>query len=250
MGAAVELLRAVEQQELVLAYQPVFELATGRLRRVEALVRWSHPDHGLLLPGAFLPAAAQPGIADALNAFVVDQAIGQHRAWARAGARVPVAINVAPDSLRAGTLLAELDGALERHRVEPAMVTVEITEAATDAADPVIASCLLALSRRGVRVSLDDFGTRDASLDRLRRWHFDELKLDRLFVSNAATDAMDQTIIGFATGLAHDLGMTITAEGITGPAVLEVVRDLGVDDGQGYHLGRPVAPDAIPAYLS
>ena len=245
LSSAVALLAALEEGELFLAYQPTFDLQVLQLRGVEALLRWRHPERGLLGPDQFLPGALTGGLGARITAFVVNEAIAQCGRWARQGHDIAMSVNVPPAGLLDGTvpdLIAEL---LQREQVEASALTVELTEQPTVGDLVAVRPACTTLARLGVQLSLDDFGMGDSSLSRLYELQFDEIKLDRSFVANAASDPTARHIVAYSTELAHSLGIRVVAEGIESGAVLAVLTEYGVDIGQGYGLGRPTTAEAI-----
>ena len=243
LQSAVDLLEALDGDQLVLEYQAVFSLPDLRLAGFEALVRWDHPEYGMLAPASFLPEDMNGGLGWALTNFVLDEAVRTCAAWQRDGLEAGVAVNIAPGRLVDEVLPRYVADLLAHHRVEPRWLTVEVTEHRCAVDAPELRRALKSLARLGVRISLDDFGTGDSTLARLRCQHFDEIKIDRCFVAGAPDSPADRSIVEFATTLAHSLGMKVVAEGVeTGPA-LDLVASLGVDLAQGYHLHRPGSPD-------
>jgi diguanylate cyclase len=242
LQSAVDLLEAIDGDELKLHYQAIFALPAVELVGFEALVRWDHPIHGLLPPARFLPDEMGTGLGWALTNFVLDEAICACSTWQREGLRAGVAVNIAPGRLADLVLPEYISSVLDHHGVEAPSLTVEITEQRCAVDAPDMQRALQGLSRLGVRISLDDFGTGDSTLARLRTQHFDEIKIDRCFVAGAHTNPADRNIVEFATTLAHSLGMRVVAEGIETAAELGLVTSLGVDLAQGFHLHRPGSP--------
>ena len=239
LASAVEILIAIDEDQLVLHYQGIFDARSLRLQGAEALVRWRHPEAGLVLPARFLPHDMSGGLGWALTNFVLETAVRQCAQWRRRGREVEVSVNIAPGRLCDDVLPSQIAGLLERHDVPPHLLTVEITEHRCRTDPGAIKRALAALRRLGVRLSLDDFGIGDSSLERLRQLHFDEIKIDRTFVSSCATDPTDRHIVASVTSLAHDLGSRVVAEGVEDEASLEVLIGLGVDRVQGFLLHRP-----------
>ena len=236
------LLAGLDAGQLFLDYQPLFDLTTDECVGVEALIRWRHPSRGVIGPLEFLPYASAWGLADRITEVVICDALAQHRAWRRDGHVVPVSINIGPEGFVGPASFDVIEAALEQFDVAPHLLTVEVTEEEADLMNAAISSRLIELSRLGVRVSLDDFGTGHASLSRLKTWHFDEVKIDRSFVHRVTEDATDREIVAFSAGLAHALGMVVVAEGVPDDAAAALLRELGVHRGQGFHLGRPGPP--------
>lgn len=248
MASAVALLEAVEESQLMLVYQGIFPIDGATPTGFEALVRWEHPTEGVLAPAQFLPSDMSNGIGWALTNFVLEEAIRQCASWRADGHDVGVSVNIAPGRLADDLLPTQVALLLDRHGVPAPALTIEITEERCGS-DPVgIAAALGSLAGIGVRLSLDDFGTGDSSLHRLRQFPFDEIKIDRCFVTEVTTRATDRNIIDAVVRLAHTLGITVVAEGIEDAASLELLGALGVDRGQGFHLHRPSISAPLPAH--
>jgi EAL domain-containing protein (putative c-di-GMP-specific phosphodiesterase class I) len=247
---AMDLLEGLEQDALFLAYQPVYEVRTGRPRGVEALLRWRHESRGVLLPGAFLPPDLGTGIGAAITDFVLQEAIAQCSVWRHSGLDITVAVNVWPAGLTDDVVPETVADLLRRYDVPADHLTIEVTEQACNIDPGAVRETFTALARIGVRLSLDDFGLGDSSLSRLQQLHFDELKIDRSFVKNALTEPTDRNIIEFSTQLAHSLGIQVVAEGVESETVLELLADLDVDFAQGFHMQRPTAPASIASLFA
>jgi EAL domain-containing protein (putative c-di-GMP-specific phosphodiesterase class I) len=239
MSSAVALLEAIEAGELALHYQGIYDLRPRRLVGFEALIRWRHPEHGLLWPGSFLPSDMGGGLGWALTNFVLEEAVRECAGWQRRGQRLGVSVNISPGPLSDELLPDRVGAVLDRYGLPPHLLTVEITEHRC-AVDPAgIAEALRRLAACGVRLSLDDFGTGESTLSRLREVRFDEIKIDRSFITAVASDPTDRHIVEFVTLLGHQLGCSVVAEGIEDTDALAVLEDLGVDRGQGFLLHRP-----------
>ena len=247
VGSIVELWSALEHGELFVEYQAVFDVVTGSVRGGEALVRWDHPERGVVLPSAFLAYALRDGLGRALTEFVLHTAASQCAAWRIQGFDIPVSVNVSAAALLAHDLPSLVDSVLERHGIPADRLTLEITEHACDVQNSHLRSTVTTLARMGVRLSLDDFGMGDSSLSRLQQLHFDEVKIDRSFVANVTTEPTDRNIVEFAIRLAHSLGMKVVAEGVEANEVLAAVSELGTDLVQGFLLHRPCGPDQFPS---
>jgi EAL domain-containing protein (putative c-di-GMP-specific phosphodiesterase class I) len=234
---------------LIVHYQPEVELATGETRRVEALVRWQHPERGLLLPDSFIPLARQSALVRPITRYVLDAALCQCRAWQDAGIDVGVAINLAGRDLADSRLEEEVSEALRRWKLEPELLELEIPESAIISERERIQKMVARLSERGVRVAVDDFGSGYASLGHLKQLPVDVLKVDRSFVQNIGVDAEDEAIVRSTIDLAHNLGIAVVAEGVESEDVLQRLRALGCDLAQGFCLARPASADEVTAWL-
>ncbi len=235
-----ELRRAVDAGELRMFLQPKIAFADGRLVGAEALVRWQHPQRGLLAPMSFIPFAEQTGFVRRITLWIFEEVA---RKWQMLQAHgvLRVSVNLSTRDLLDLELPHKLDAILRRHGVAESGFCLEITESAI-MDDPMRAEATLnALSARGFKLSIDDFGTGYSSLAYLKRLPVDELKIDRSFVMGMERDADDAKIVRSTIDLAHNLGLSVVAEGIENAAVYAQLAELDCDEGQGYHMGRPLA---------
>jgi len=231
---------ALEQGALTLHYQPQVDLATGRVTGVEALVRWPHPAQGLIPPDRFIPLAEQTGLIAPLTEWVLAEAIRQCRAWQRAGLLMGVSVNLSMWNLHDPTLPDRVAALLRDHGVAPAWLRLELTESAL-MADPERALAVVArLSGLGVGLAVDDFGSGYSSLAYLKTLPVDELKIDKGFVREMATDETDRAIVASTVALGHALGLRVVAEGIEDQATWEMLGGMGCDVAQGYYMSRPL----------
>jgi len=245
-----ELRQALDRGELILHYQPKLLLESGRIPGVEALVRWQHPELGLLPPGEFVPLAEQTGLIKPLTTFVLRSSLEQVSAWQAGGYDLSIAVNVSERSLLDPDFPDEVARLLEHAGVAPERLELEITEG-TIMADPVRAAAILRrLDSLGVRLSLDDFGTGYSSLSRLRELPISEIKIDRSFAAHIETDERDVAIMRSTIELGHNLGCSVVAEGLETAEALERVTSLGCDTGQGFHIARPLDAAAITQWLA
>ncbi len=240
-----QLREAVAHGELVLHYQPKIHLATERLEAVECLVRWNHPQRGLLYPDAFLALAESTGYVKAITAWVLETALRQCAAWQAIGLDVATAVNISTRDLEDDRLLARVTSLLAETGLEPSRLIIEITETGVMADPGRAIEHLVALKSTQVRLSIDDFGIGQSSLAYLRQLPADELKIDRSF--SMSLDAHSRAILRSAVDVGHALGMRVTAEGVETAAAVAVLRELGCDVGQGYFFGRPVPADGFMA---
>lgn len=245
-----ELRQALSRGELVLHYQPKLRLDTGEVVGVEALVRWMHPEQGLLPPGEFVQLAEQTGLIKPLTSFVLREAVEQLASWQRAGLELRVAVNVSERSLLDADFPAEVARVLRATGVRSDHLELEITEG-TIMADPERAAGVLRrLDALGVSLSLDDFGTGYSSLSRLRELPIDEIKIDRSFAARIEADERDVAIMRSTIELGHNLGCSVVAEGLETAAALDCVTSLGCDTGQGFHIARPLDAATLAEWLS
>ena len=243
LSLAVDLRQAIESSQLVLHYQPKLHLRSGLVTRVEALVRWNHPELGLLSPAEFIPLAERTGLVKPLTDWVLDEALRQCRSWHDAGIPMHVAVNLSTRSLQEPYLAEKVQQALLKWHVEARCLKLEITESSILADPPQVMAILYLLQGLGVRLSIDDFGTGYSSLVHLRNLPVDEIKVDQSFVRGMMSNDADLAIVRATIDLAHNLGHQVAAEGVEDPATFLKLRDLGCDLAQGYYLSPP-----LPAY--
>jgi EAL domain-containing protein (putative c-di-GMP-specific phosphodiesterase class I) len=244
-----QLRTALDQDQLVLHYQPLLNLKTGCFDRVEALARWQHPEHGLLPPAQFIPLAEETSLIGPFSHWVMNAALRQCSAWHTDGQLVSVAINLSTHNLHDPLFPGAISNALKQWDVQPGNFKIEITES-TLMADPQRALEILKhLRGMGVGISIDDFGTGYSSLSYLKRLPVDEIKIDKSFVLNLAVDESDAAIVRSTIGLGHDLGLSVVAEGVENQETLELLTMLGCDVAQGLHLGPPAPAPLLPSSL-
>jgi diguanylate cyclase (GGDEF)-like protein len=241
--------RALERDQLVLHYQPKADLQSGRVYGVEALVRWQHPDHGLLGPGEFIPLAERTGLIHPLTRWVLDAALRQAGEWLRAGHELSVAVNVSTRSLLDRDFPDQVADRLAAWGVPAGCLMLEVTESAV-MADPALALEVLGrLHAVGIGLALDDFGTGYSSMAYLKALPVDELKVDRSFVGHMASSNSDAVIVRSTIDLGHNLGLHVVAEGVETQDAWEKLKALGCDTAQGYHLGRPMPAADLERWL-
>jgi diguanylate cyclase (GGDEF)-like protein/PAS domain S-box-containing protein len=248
LAVAAELRDALDADQLFCEYQPKVSLATGRVVGVEALVRWRHPERGWVEPDAFLADAEHLGLMAPFTRFVLGDALRRVVAWTAEGLDLTVAVNVSATMLHDPGFVAMVDDALAQSGADPGRVLLEVTEQAAMVHPEVSLATMAELVDRGVRFSIDDFGTGQSSLTYLRRLPVVEVKIDRSFVVGVQAGTPDGAIARSVVDLAHNLGLLAVAEGIESEESLAVVRSYACDLGQGWHLGRPMAPEDVPAW--
>jgi diguanylate cyclase len=233
--------------ELVLFYQPQVHIAEATVTTAEALVRWQHPELGLLLPGAFLAIAETGGLEIPLTYHLLRMAVNEAARWHATARPLVVSVNVSPNCLLDDAFVDQVRSALTGCGLPPQLLRLELTESAM-MTDPDRALAVLhRIQQDGVQVSIDDFGTGFSSLSQLKRLTADELKIDRTFVRDLATDTDDAALVRSAIDLAHTLDLFVTAEGVEDLAALAVLRELGCDQAQGFALARPVPAESLMA---
>jgi len=244
-----ELRYAIDYGQLVLHYQPEVDLARGTFSRLEALVRWSHPQHGLLPPDEFIPLAERTGLIGPLTSWVLNEAIRQCKSWQDDGLAVCVAVNLSGRLLQDPALVDLVGECLQRWRVDPSCLTLELTESSI-MSDPENAMSVLGRLRAlRVRLSIDDFGTGYSSLSHLRRFPVDEIKIDKSFVLEMLTQTADDAIVHSTIQLCHNLGRRVVAEGVENAEIYARLRELGCDFAQGFHLARPMAAEMLTTWM-
>ncbi len=235
-----ELRQAIAQRQLELHYQPKVDSRSGRVRGVEALLRWPHPRRGMVPPSEFIPLAERHGLIVPLGDWVLDEACRQLAVWCDQGRRLRVAVNLSAWQLRQADFVQRVRKTLLRHAVDPSLLVLEFTESV--AMDDVLSTQRMIdeLDGLGVQLAFDDFGTGHSSLAMLRQLRVHELKIDRLFVRDVAHDAKAHDLVEAVVRLAHVLGMKVVAEGVETQAQRDALTRLGCDELQGFFFARPM----------
>ena len=245
-----ELQAALEANQFELYYQPRVNLDSGAIVSAEALIRWNHPERGLVGPVSFIPLAEETGLIRPIGAWVIDAACAQQAAWRANGSTiVPVAINLSAVQSAQPDLLAIICNAIAAHAVDEGFLEFELTETAVMHNLDEAARNLAALKELGVHLSLDDFGTGYSSLAQLKRFPFDFVKIDRLFIAGVDTNPEDAAIAAAIVAMAHSLHLRVVAEGVETRGQLDVMRSLHCDEIQGYYFSQPVPADDFEALL-
>lgn len=242
--------RAIEREEFEIHYQPRIETASGKIVGLEALVRWRHPTAGLLLPGTFIPIAEETGLIVPLGDWVLRTASQQAREWQKAGlSPIKMAVNLSFRQFVRDDLADEVSGILSKTGLAPEWLELEITEGAIAQDIQEAIRTLTVLKRLGVRISVDDFGTGYSSLSHLKHFPVDILKVDRSFIRELAKDASDAAIVRTIISLAHDLRLTVVAEGVETSAQREFLLRHACDEIQGFWFSRPVPAEKAAEML-
>ncbi|MBN9496348.1 MAG: EAL domain-containing response regulator [Alphaproteobacteria bacterium] len=249
MGEA-DLAAAIERGQIAAVFQPKIDVASGLTQSVECLARWSHPTHGDVSPGVFVPLAENCGLVDRMTEAVIDVAARDMAPIFAAYPDLRCAINFSFDTLGRSDAFAWISGALSRSSMPAERLIVEVTESRLGEDDRRTLETLARLRMKRVRVSLDDFGTGYASLARLEALPFDELKIDRGFVSGAAEAPAKRAILESAVALAKRMDLVSVAEGVETQADLDTAREAGIDLAQGYLIARPMPADKLLAWLA
>ncbi len=246
----IQLRRAVDEQQLQVFYQPKLCLRTGRLDSAEALVRWHHPQRGMVAPGEFIGLAEETGLISAIGEFVLRKACWQACEWQRQGmAPIRVSVNLSVHQLRQGKLVSLVRQVLEETGLSPQWLELELTESQLlDSVEHIIAT-FQQLRDLGVKLAIDDFGTGYSSLSYLRRFPVDYVKIDRAFISGLGDGTEDAAIIQAIISMAHSLGLKVVAEGVENQSQLEFLRSHGCDEVQGYLISRPIEATAMAGIL-
>jgi EAL domain-containing protein (putative c-di-GMP-specific phosphodiesterase class I) len=245
----VELLRdlrqAVSRNQLELYYQPKVHAPSGEITGAEALLRWHHPQRGMVSPAVFIPIAERHGLIGTLGQWVIEEACRQARQWRDQGLRMRVAINLSVHQLRQPDLAERIAAALQRHQVNPQLLTCEITESVAMEDAEGTMRIFERLAAVGVHISIDDFGTGYSSLAYLRKLPAGELKIDRSFVLDLESSADARAVVDAVVKLAQALGLKVVAEGVETEGQAQVLRSLGCDVLQGYLYAKPMSAKAL-----
>ena len=242
--------RALIQEEFTLVYQPLVSLQSGLVIGVEALIRWQHPDLGMIMPDRFIHVAEETGLINQIGDWVLCEACRQAQRWVKAGLPpLIMAVNVAPVQFRQAGFVEVVAGALAASGLEASRLELEVTERTVMHDADINLGTLSALHRMGVELSLDDFGTGYSSLAYLKRFPVGKLKIDRSFINDLETDADDQAIASTIVSMGRNLRLTVLAEGVETIEQLALLRKMGCDMAQGYHFSRPLPAEQIADLL-
>ena len=250
LQSETELHEAIEQNQFVVYYQPLVSLRSGLVTGVEALVRWMHPERGIVSPAEFIPLAEETGGIVPLGRWVLEEACRQAAEWAAEGVDLHLHVNLSAVQFQQRDLLAQVAEALQKAGLPPSQLTLEITEGVVMQDVDATIDVMAELRRLGVHLALDDFGRGYSSLSYLKRFPLQTVKIDKAFVEGLVQSPEDQAIVRSVVMLASEMNMTVTAEGIESYEQLEQARLLGCDDVQGYYLSGPLPGVAVPAAAS
>jgi diguanylate cyclase (GGDEF)-like protein len=246
-----DLRRAIEREEFELYYQPQLDLHTGQVTGMEALIRWNHPEQGIVPPAGFIRIAEETGLIGPIGAWVLRTACARNKAWQEAGLpHLKVAVNLSARQFTQNDLVGMVAAVLSETGLAPHCLEIELTESLVMKDVDQAISIMLELKALGVKLSLDDFGTGYSSLSYLKRFPIDVLKIDRSFVADIARDADDAAIVMSIISLAHNLKLRVIAEGVEDIEQLEYLRRNGCDEMQGYYFCRPLPPDDFEKMLA
>jgi len=244
-----ELQHAIAHDELQVYFQPKLAISTGKLVGVEALVRWNHPEYGLLAPDTIIPLAEQAGLMEALTSEVLRQSFQQASEWLKQGLHINIAVNMDSCSFKDLSLPEWVEEQVQKYRLHPGQIAFEVTE--TTLMQELVKSLdiLTRLRMKEVALSIDDFGTGYSSLTQLYRIPFSEMKIDQFFVMHAITDAEALAIVKMSTLLGHELGMSVVAEGVETQETWDLLADIGCDIAQGYLIAKPMPADDLTEWI-
>ncbi len=246
MGA---LRKAISNDELKLYYQPKVEISTGKVQSVEALVRWQHPEFGFIPPDQFIPLAEQTGLIIPLTLWVLETAARQCSEWLRVGLELSIAVNLSMWDLRELTLPNTIGALLERYALPAHLLRVELTESVVMTDVERTLDILNRLSKLGIQISVDDYGTGYSSLAYLKRMPISELKIDRSFVMHMVDTEADATIVQSTVAMAHSLGLKVVAEGVEDEKTWCLLADFKCDTAQGYYMSRPISSQDLENWV-
>ncbi len=245
-----ELRKAIEENQLQLYYQPKLCLQTNTVISVECLVRWIHPEHGFISPDDFIPLAEQTGAIRDLTYWAIDTALQQHVAWRNSGIELRFAVNISAVDLVDLSLPAYVAEHLDCYKVDSSHLALEVTESALMDDPNAAIKALRMLQRMGISLSIDDFGTGYSSMAYLKQMPVSELKIDKAFVLELATNKDDEKIVKSTVDLAHNLGLSVVAEGVEDEAALSLLRHYHVEYAQGYHIARPMKAEDFVGWIT
>ena len=245
-----ELRQAIAQDQLCLYYQPKINLRTNKCVGVEALVRWNHPKKGQILPDAFIKDAEKSGTIKILTQWVLNTALEQSAKWNKKGYCIEMSVNISARDFQDPALLKLIENKITNLTLEPSCLILELTESAVMTDTQKAFDSLATLDNMGVKLAIDDFGTGYSSLDYLKRLPVDELKIDRSFVIDMATSKNDEAIVRSTVDLAHNLGLSVVAEGVENQHSLDLLKEMNCDAIQGYFTSKPLTADETSEYLS
>jgi EAL domain-containing protein (putative c-di-GMP-specific phosphodiesterase class I) len=243
-----EIRHAVDHDQFVIYYQPRVDIATGITSSMEALVRWAHPTHGIVVPNEFIPMAEETGIIISLGKIVIEKVCAQMADWSKRGQElVPVSINVSPRQFNEGNIATILQEAIERHHVDPRLIEIEVTESSMMSENDEVTTKLHAIRQMGIKILVDDFGTGYSSLSQLQRLDFDVLKVDRTFTNELVTANEGRVLFQAIITMAHGLGMRVVAERVETLEQIKLLKALRCDEIQGFYVSQPLpASDTQP----
>ncbi|WP_194711357.1 bifunctional diguanylate cyclase/phosphodiesterase [Noviherbaspirillum soli] len=250
LGKEQALRRAIEQDQFIMFFQPRVNTQNGALCGMEALVRWMHPERGMLAPEEFIQIAEDTGLIREIGSTVIEKTIAQIASWRELGLPVPpVSINVSALQFDEGHLRPLLVGCMKRYRVDAGLIEIEITESSMLGGGDLVSGQLAAIRQLGIKLLIDDFGTGYSSLSQLQRLEMDVLKIDRAFTSQLRNESGANVLFNAIVVMAHALGMRVVAEGVESVGQLRALQAMGCDEVQGFYVSRPVPAAEMPALM-
>jgi len=250
LGKEQALRRAIEQDEFIMFFQPRVETISGALCGMEALVRWMHPERGMLAPEEFIQIAEDTGLIREIGSTVIEKTIAQIATWRELGLPVPpVSINVSALQFDEGHLRPLLVACMKRYRVDAGLIEIEITESSMLGGGDLVSGQLAAIRQLGIKLLIDDFGTGYSSLSQLQRLEMDVLKIDRAFTSQLRNESDANVLFNAIVVMAHALGMRVVAEGVESVGQLRALQAMGCDEVQGFYVSRPVPASEMPVLM-
>ncbi|MFV1921263.1 MAG: putative bifunctional diguanylate cyclase/phosphodiesterase, partial [Methylotenera sp.] len=244
------LFKAFNQNEFKLVYQPKVSLKTGEIVGAEALIRWHHPERGLVSPDVFIPIAEDTGLIRLIGKWVLEEACKQNKRWQDEGlATIPVAINVSPAELKRTNYLHQVSVALMQSGLDAQFLELEVTETVAIDSNEESIQDLFALREMGVKLSIDDFGTGYSSLSYLKRLPINNVKIDKSFVRDVKMDMNDAAIVTAIIKMSHSLNFNVIAEGVETIEQLDFLKECACDEIQGFYISRPLYPDDFAVLL-
>jgi EAL domain-containing protein (putative c-di-GMP-specific phosphodiesterase class I) len=241
---------ALTRNEFVLHYQPYLDLTTQKVIGVEALIRWQHPVNSLIYPDQFIPFAERSDLIDLIGEWVLNEACSQMSRWSAAGIKLPsISVNVSPRQLSSLSLPTLVQTVLTQNHLSAEQLDIEITESTIPSDEKVMCKNITSLRQLGVKISIDDFGMGYSSLERLRMIAVDRLKIDRVFIKNIAVNSTDACLVRSMIHLAHQLGVSVIAEGIEDAETSVRVQAMGCNQGQGFYFAPALSATECEKYL-
>lgn len=244
-----ELRHAISEKQLVVYYQPKVNIQQRRVCGVEALVRWQHPQHGLLLPESFIDLAEKAGLIRGLTMWVIEETARQASEWQRNGVFIPVSVNLSIKNLQDKDLSSQIENIIRKNDLRCSSYTLEITESSMMSEPDKAYEVISQLSKLGLNLSIDDFGTGYSSLAYLKQLPAGEIKIDKSFIIDMMEDDNDAVIVRSIIDLSHNMGRKVTAEGVESKDIYDLLEILGCDMAQGYHVCKPLPPDELFVWL-
>jgi len=241
--------QAAEQNQFMLYYQPQINFKTKEITNVEALIRWLHPQHGMIPPDDFIELAEQTGHISLITTWVIQNSFKQLAKWHHEHHKIGLSINISAHDMQDSTLLDTIELELKRNNLDPTFITIEITESSIMLYTNETAAALCRISELGIQISIDDFGTGYSSLQYLKQMPVNEMKIDRTFVKHMTLNDNDAVIVRSTIDLAHNLGLKVVAEGIEDQDTADILDILRCDYGQGYHIAKPMNQDEFYNWL-